>query len=137
MDIQKRTIKRLRTAASKFFPDDEAYHVWIGYEYGVDSTLELTDEQGKEAAKAVNEMKRARSKKREARRPGGITVAQQGYIEGLFAECGIPRGKRQRGFIRKQTGKTKPAEWLTNREASKVITGLKRFSAGRARTKKE
>ena len=127
MDIKKRTIKRLRTAASKFFPDDDAYHIWLGSEYGYESTLELSEDEGREAIRKIDGMKKDKKRKQYPdRNAHAITFDQKEYIEGLFEECGIPDGKRRWGFIEKQIGAKKSVDWLSNREASKVITGLKR-----------
>lgn len=127
--IKKRTIKILRTAAGKFFPHDEAYHAWLGHQYDVGSTLELSDEEGQQAIDAIDKMAKEKRRRAHGPRRGAlrITFEQKEYIEGLFDDLDIPEGPRQLGFIKKQIGAAKAVDWLSNREASKVITGLKRF----------
>lgn len=136
--ITKRTIKQLRTAASRFFPNDDAYHTWISSEFGhgaygsadrdYTSTLDLSEQEARQAIRKIDQMSKDRKRNNYPdRKEGVITFDQRQYIYGLFDACGIPEGKRRWGFIKKQIGTPKAIDWLTNREASKVITGLKRY----------
>lgn len=128
MKIKKRTIKRLRTAASKLFPDDDRYHDWLFQEYGYESTLELSEDEAREAIRKIDQEKKKRKKRKFGKRKGNwLSFEQKEFIKGLFEELEIPRGKRQIGFIKKQIGQAKAVDWLSPKEASKVITGLKRF----------
>lgn len=136
MKIKKRTVRRLRIAASKFFPPEQygvdPYHTWLESEYGVESTLDLTEAQAVEAIKSIDRMsKEERQSKREKAKENGaadrLTVQQEDYIKGLFHYLGIKEKHRQIGFIDKQIGNAKVVQWLTPSEASKVITGLKRW----------
>lgn len=130
MNIQKRTIKRLRTVASKVFGDDEQYYQFIGTNYQVDSTLDLTEEQAEEAISILDRELKARKRAEHGRRdPKMISQNQKEYIEGLFKELGWAEGPRWWGFIAKQTGKKSTLNMLTRRDASKVIVGLERMVA--------
>lgn len=130
MTIQKRTIRRLRAAASKLFPDDEYYYQFIGQQFGVDSTLDLTESQGEEALSIIDrELKARKQQDHGSRKPGMITPNQREYIEGLFKTLGWVEYPRQIGWFKKITGKQCSINMLTNREASKVITGLERMVA--------
>lgn len=130
MKIKKRTVRRLRAAASKLFPEDDLYYQFIGQHYGVESTLELTEKQAIEALQTIDqELKVQKVKTHGKRRKGFLTSNQKEYIEGMFAELGWDPGPRQWGFIKKQIGKQSSVDMLTNRDASKVITGLERMMA--------
>lgn len=118
----------MRTAASKYFPDDDAYHIWLGSEYGYESTLDLSEDEAREAIREIDRLKKERKKKKYPKKGAhDMTFDQKEFIDGLFEEIGIPEGKRQWGFIKKQIGKAKSVKWLNKDEATKVITGLKRF----------
>ncbi len=133
--ISKRTIKSLRTAASKYFPagdkydrDNSPYHVWLGANFGVDSTLDLTDEQGKKARGMIDELLKDQRRAKNGKRTGNwMSADQRDYMDGLFADLDIPKGPRQMAFIGKQLGVAKSPDWLSPKEATKVITGLKRY----------
>nr|BDD47007.1 hypothetical protein 2 [Balneolaceae bacterium] len=130
MSISKRTVKRLRTVESKLTKKAAYfdYYAFIGRNYGVDSTLDLTEAQAEEAISILDEeLSKLKKKGYDRKRPGMITPAQKEYAEGLFAELGWDRGPRWTGFIEKQTGKKASLDMLTNREASKVITGLEKL----------
>ena len=133
--ISKRTIRSLRAAASKYFPagdkydkENSPYHVWLGNNFGVDSTLDLTDEQGKKARGMIDELIKDQRRAKHGKRTGNwLSANQKDFMEGLFADLDIPEGPRQMAFIKKQLGIAKSPNWLSPGEATKVITGLKRY----------
>jgi hypothetical protein len=130
MKIKKRTIRQLRTVASRFFPDDDQYHGWLAGRYGYGSTLELDESEAREAVDLLNRKLKERRRQQFGRRKSKrnwLSFEQKEYIEGLFRELGIPEGKRQIGFIKKQVGQAKAVDWLSPREARAVITGLKEW----------
>lgn len=106
------------------------YYDFIGMHYGVDSTLDLTEDQAEDAIQAMDqELKAIKRAKRPDRKPGFITPRQKEYLEGLFDELGWKNVNRQIGFINKQIGRKCTVDMLRNREASVVITGLERVVA--------
>lgn len=128
MKIQKRTTRRLRAAASKLFPDDEQYYNFIGQNYGVDSTLDLTETEAEEAIGIIDAELKALKRSNHGRRKGSfLTLNQKEYIIGMFDELGWEKGPRQWGFIEKQINRKCTIDMLKNREASKVIQGLEKL----------
>ncbi|MEQ9309712.1 MAG: DUF1018 domain-containing protein [Balneolaceae bacterium] len=143
--IQKRTIRRLRTAASKYFSkaylDDasgktiDPYRVFLAKEYEVASTLDLSEEQGVEALAKIDRMAKTDRKKKSQKRIVGkvgntvqlLSLEQKEFINGLFDQLAMDSKERRFGFIRKQISTPKAVDWLTPSEATKVITGLKRM----------
>lgn len=132
MPISKRTIKRIRTVASKLenAQPEFNYYEYIAMHYSVDSTLELTEVQAEDAIQAMDrELKAIKRAKQPDRKPGFITPRQKEYLEGLFDDLGWTNVNRQIGFINKQIGRKCTVDMLRNREASKVISGLERVLA--------
>ena len=126
--IKKTTVRRLRTVASKVFgSNDQNYRDFLSG-YGVESTLDLTEMQAISAISALDDILKARKKARQKPSDGThLSGAQLEFIQSLFDDLEIPEGKRQWAFIKKQVGEAKNPSWLTPKEATKVINGLKRY----------
>lgn len=154
--IDSRQIRRLRTAASKRWGactcDAEtgevcSYHEWLRDVFGVASTKALTSEQAERAIGALSprtyvgkDGKRKTAKKRPPQPwkgryvgkgkkgdHGWLTQGQADEIARLEHVLGWDEPERVEGFIHKQTRMKKSVSMLSVREATKVITGLRRL----------
>lgn len=150
----KLQIKMIRGLAAKVFPHEENYRDWLCYNFFRDdvspkrtSTKQLTKGEAHAAIKLLKQSLpntshvSSNDAARDGRKPaprylgcglnGGLTQTQANTIALLESKLGWDdNAKRLEGFIARQIGKTKKVEWLRNREASKVITGLKRLLEG-------
>lgn len=133
MEIQKRTIVALRTITSKCFKNDDQYHDWLADNYGLASTKDLSEQEGREAItlllKAFGDGKRLRINDSDEAEVGNwLSEDQEKYIKRLEKELGWKDNKsRLLGFIKRQTGLNKSARMLSVRDAQKVITGMLRL----------
>jgi len=138
MMIKKGTTRKLRAIASKIFPNDEAYRAFLtGFKHHktgepITSTLDLTEAQGKQVIEGLKKIEVSRKEMMadQQKAKGLLSPDQKSYANSLFKQVGIPPGKRQFGFIKKQIGVAKSLDWLTPAEAKKVISGLKNMLKG-------
>ena len=153
--ITKSQIKKLRTVASKGFGSCDCrrptgttpgyvcdYHRWLGEQFDVASTRELTFAQ---AGRAIDLLQGKRPKKttQNGAEPwrgtypvpgakGRVSQAQADEIARLELRLGWAESPdRLQGMIRRQLGRpasvSTPVANLANRQASSLITGMKRL----------
>jgi len=131
-DINNKQIKILRTCASKVFADNDQYHEWLASNFGKSSTKKLNNSEAVEAIYLVSQMvpgapkvKKSKGRYTGAGTFGMLTASQAWKIEQLEDALGWSESpQRLKGFIKRQLSKGKHVESLTNREASRVISGL-------------
>ena len=135
--IRKDQIIRLRTVASKLFQDDHQYHGWLGANYDVESTKDLSERQGNLAYHEIDRQLKLSSETEGSLpgfvgRKGFITLKQYKYMKAMFDELGWDTEKRQMGFIRKQLGLPKNVhklpESLKKDEARKILFPLEKMT---------
>lgn len=145
--VSKAQIKTIRGLSVKIFGEDDNYRAWLYQTFFKDdpqpqrsSTTQLTKSEGHIAItllmKSLNPSSnntRAAGQKPRPRYLGSglgwaLTQTQANKIAVLEARLGWAENpQRLEGFIERQIGKRKKVEWLKNREASKVITGLQKL----------
>lgn len=155
-EITKATVKTLRPLAAVYFPDDETYRARLWKAYGVRSTLDLSDKQGKELIAEIREGlghtgKASRKypdhpsgRKHYAQRYAGkgrkgyasrLTWKQAVKIGQLEDQLGwTPQPNRLTGFAARTLRLEHPKliSALTKAEATDLITALSRFASARS-----
>jgi len=137
-------VRVLRALAAKIFPEESLYHDWLAATFFAQdkaprrtSTLQLSVAELNTGIRllmaCVNPQPKPAQRGRYTVRTllGKITQRQADLISLLEDYLGWTENpERLRGFIKKQTGMDKEVQDLGNREASKVITGMKRILKG-------
>ena len=119
--INKDQIRAMQTLRHKVFGTDEEYREWLANNFGGKrSTKDLSYAEAREGISLL-----AGNKPQDG---PWLSCKQAWLIDKMENElCWQDNPQRMVGFIRRQTGLNKTKEMLTVREASKVITGLKKL----------
>ena len=147
--VSKAQIKMIRSLFSKISADDATYREWLYYTFFKDdigekrtSTSQLTKAEGHIAISLLMQTVNPSTSSNDTRGQGqtprpryfgtglgwALTQTQANKIAVLESQLGwADNPLRLEGFIERQIGKRKKVEWLKNREASKVITGLQKL----------
>ncbi len=113
--ITEKQRKLLFVLAKQRGMDSELLHNYIEVETGKQSITELTKEEAKRLLNGLQEKKQTGK--------GRITEKQLNYIKGLIQNLGWEE-KALNQFIEKQYGISN-VNWLSSKEAAKLIEGLK------------